>query len=163
MAEAASEARQDGYLRAMTGMPEEATMHTDETRTDAEGETTNVSDDATAGTTAGTVAENDTARVPELVGLPAAEAHDRALDAGMLAVGRNAVHTGAGRAHMADQEPAPGEKLERGAEVGIWIAGGAARPATGPDPDDGNEGGGGGGGVRPEPSPVGPAGGGFNG
>ena len=132
-------------------------MHTDETRTDAEGETTNVSDDAT------TAATDDTARVPELVGLPAAEAHDRALDAGMLAVGRNAVHTGAGRAHVADQEPAAGEELERGAEVGIWIAGGAARPATGPDPDDGPDGGGGGGGVRPEPSPVGPAGGGFNG
>jgi len=132
-------------------------MHTDETRTDAEGETTNVSDDAT------TAATDDTATVPELVGLPAAEAHDRALDAGMLAVGRNAVHTGAGRAHVADQEPAAGEELERGAEVGIWISGGAARPATGPDPDDGPEGGGGGGGVRPEPSPVGPAGGGFNG
>lgn len=160
MTDPASEARQDGYLEAMTGMPEEATMHTDETRTDAEGETTNVSDDATAGTA---LEDGDLARVPELVGLPAAEAHDRALDAGMLAVGRNAVHTGAGRAHVNDQEPAPGEKLERGAEVGIWIAGGAARPATGPDPDDGNEGGGGGGGVRPEPSPVGPAGGGVNG
>lgn len=112
--------------------------------------------------TSGDTAE-DAAVVPELVGLPASEAHDRALDAGVLAVGRNAVHTGAGRAHVADQEPAAGEKRERGAEVGIWIAGGAARTPTGPDPEDGPEGGGGGGGVRPEPSPVGPAGGGLNG
>lgn len=142
----------------MTGMPEEATMHTDETRTDAEGETTNMGQSSTE------TASGDIATMPELVGLPAAEAHDRALDAGVLAVGRNAVHTGAGRAHVADQEPAAGEELERGAEVGIWIAGGAARPATGPDPDDGPDGGGGGGGgVRPEPSPVGPAGGGLKG
>ena len=155
MTDSASGARQDGYRYAMTGMPEEATMHTDETRTDAEGGTTMDHDATDGGTT--------TATMPELVGLPAAEAHDRALDAGVLAVGRNAVHTGAGRAHVADQEPAAGEEHERGAEVGIWIAGGAARPATGPDPDDGPEGGGGGGGVRPEPSPVGPAGGGFNG
>ena len=101
--------------------------------------------------------------VPELVGLPAAEAHDRALDAGVLAVGRNAVHTGAGRGHVEDQEPAAGQQLERGTEVGIWIQGGAARTPTGPDPDDGPDGSGGGGGVKPEPSPVGPAGGGFNG
>jgi hypothetical protein len=127
----------------MTGQ-EEATMHTDDT--------------PTRGDNGG-----DTAVVPELVGLPASEAHDRALDAGVLAVGRNAVHTGAGRGHVADQEPAPGEERERGAEVGIWIAGGAARTPTGPDPEDGPEGGGGGGGVRPEPSPVGPAGGGLNG
>ncbi|GAA4903101.1 PASTA domain-containing protein [Actinomycetospora succinea] len=101
--------------------------------------------------------------VPELVGLPAAEAHDRALDAGVLAVGRNAVHTGAGRGHVEDQEPSAGQKLERGTEVGIWIQGGAARTPTGPDPEDGPDGSGGGGGVKPEPSPVGPAGGGFNG
>src|SRR4051812_9370682 len=121
---------------------EEATMH---------------DDTPTSGDTGG-----DTTVVPELVGLPASEAHDRALDAGVLAVGRNAVHTGAGRGHVNDQEPAPGEERERGSEVGIWIAGGAARMPTGPDPDDGPEGGGGGG-VRPEPSPVGPAGGGLNG
>src|SRR4051794_31871651 len=122
---------------------EEATMHDD----------TPTSGDTGGGTAGG----------PELVGLPASEAHDRALDAGVLAVGRNALHTGAGRGHVADQEPGPGEERERGSEVGIWIAGGAARTPTGPDPDDGPEGGGGGGGVRPEPSPVGPAGGGFNG
>ena len=102
--------------------------------------------------------------VPELVGIPAADAHDRALDAGVLAVGRNAVHTGAGRGHVEDQEPAAGEQRERGTEVGIWIQGGAARTPTGPDPDDDQDGsGGGGGGVRPQPSPVGPAGGGVNG
>ena len=149
--DAASAPRHHGYRYDMTGMPEGTTMHTDEARTtDAE--------DATGGT------NGDVTTVPELVGLPAAEAHDRALDAGVLAVGRNAVHTGAGRGHVNDQEPAPGEQRERGSEVGIWIAGGAARTPTGPDPDDGPDGsGGGGGGVRPEPSPVGPAGGGLNG
>ncbi|WP_243417836.1 PASTA domain-containing protein [Actinomycetospora cinnamomea] len=135
-------------------MPEEATMHTDETRTtDAE----DMTGDAAGGP------RGDVTTVPDLVGLPAAEAHDKALDAGVLAVGRNAVHTGAGRGHVNDQEPPAGEQRERGAEVGIWIAGGAARTPTGPDPDDGPDGSGGGGGVRPEPSPVGPAGGGTNG
>jgi len=146
MPDAASGPRQDGYAECMTGMPEEATMQTDDTRTP----------DAEEGS-------GDVATVPELVGLPAAEAHDKALDAGMLAVGRNAVHTGAGRGHVNDQEPPPGEQRERGTEVGIWIAGGAARTPTGPDPDDGPDGSGGGGGVRPEPSPVGPAGGGLKG
>lgn len=104
----------------------------------------------------------DMRTVPELVGLPAADAHDSALDAGVLAVGRNATHTGAGRGQVADQEPEAGEQCERGAEVGIWIAGGAVRTTSGPDPDSGPDGsGGGGGGKRPEPTPVGPAGGGV--
>ncbi|WP_143105619.1 PASTA domain-containing protein [Pseudonocardia ammonioxydans] len=49
--------------------------------------------------------------VPELVGLPAAEAHDRALDAGVLAVGRNAV--GVGRGRVVEPEPAAGRSGER--------------------------------------------------
>ncbi|SFO48962.1 PASTA domain-containing protein [Pseudonocardia ammonioxydans] len=100
--------------------------------------------------------------VPELVGLPAAEAHDRALDAGLLAVGRNAAHTGAGRGHVVEQEPTAGRSRERGGEVGIWIAAGSGPAASGADPDDPQDpGGDGGGNTRPEPSPVHPAGGGV--
>jgi hypothetical protein len=123
----------------MTGSPENTTTHTDQT-TEAP------------------------ATVPELVGLPAAEAHDLALDAGLLAVPRNATHTGAGRGAVADQEPGAGEARERGAVIGIWIEGGAARSATDPGSDgpDGS-GGGGGGGVGPKPAPVGPSGGGVAG
>ncbi|MDD7936893.1 PASTA domain-containing protein [Actinomycetospora lutea] len=142
----------------MSGTPEEATMDTGTSTT--KGTTEDMAQDtAEQAAQTGDLPEGMTT-VPELVGLPAADAHDRALDAGVLAVGRNAVHTGAGRGHVEDQEPAAGEQRERGAEVGIWIQGGAARTATGPDPDDGQDGSGGGGGVRPEPSPVGPAGGG---
>lgn len=103
----------------------------------------------------------DVIEVPELVGLPAADAHDRALDAGVLAVGRNATHTGAGRGQVSDQEPAAGETCERGAEVGIWIDG-ARRATDGPDSDGGPDGSGGGG-TTPAPTPVGPAGGGVAG
>ena len=122
-----------GYPLIMTGSPENTQTHTEQTT------------------------------APELVGLPAAEAHDRALDAGVLAVPRNATHTGAGRGPVADQEPAAGAPLERGAAINIWIEGGAARSSTDPGQDGGSDGsGGGGGGVRPTPSPVGPAGGGVN-
>ncbi|GLZ46218.1 hypothetical protein Acsp06_24030 [Actinomycetospora sp. NBRC 106375] len=61
------------------------------------------------------------ARVPELVGVPAAEAHDRALDAGLLAVPENAFHTGAGRAHISRQDPEPGTSVAPGSIVRIWI------------------------------------------
>ncbi|HEY2221368.1 PASTA domain-containing protein [Actinomycetospora sp.] len=61
-------------------------------------------------------------QVPELVGIPAAEAHDRALDAGVLAVAENAWHTGGGRAHVGRQDPAPGTELRAGAIVRIWIS-----------------------------------------
>lgn len=61
-------------------------------------------------------------RVPELVGAPAAEAHDRALDAGMLAVAENASHTGAGRGRIDRQDPDPGVEVERGTIVRIWIS-----------------------------------------
>ena len=60
-------------------------------------------------------------RVPRLVGVPAAEAHDRALDAGVLAVAENAWHTGAGRATVGRQDPDAGAEVETGAIVRIWI------------------------------------------
>ena len=62
-----------------------------------------------------------TVRVPELVGVPAADAHDRALDAGVLAVAENAVHTGAGRGRIDRQDPGPGAEIEHGAMVRVWI------------------------------------------
>lgn len=62
------------------------------------------------------------ARVPELTGVPVSEAHDRALDAGLLAVPENAFHTGAGRAHVGRQDPEPGTSLETGSIVRIWIS-----------------------------------------
>ena len=67
--------------------------------------------------------------VPELAGLPAAEAHDRALDAGLLAVAENAWHTGAGRAHVDRQDPQPGTQLATGAIVRIWISTDSGAPA----------------------------------
>ncbi|MEJ2866776.1 PASTA domain-containing protein [Actinomycetospora sp. OC33-EN08] len=63
----------------------------------------------------------DMARVPELAGVPASEAHDRALDAGFLAVAENAVHTAAGRAFIGRQEPEAGTELQKGSIVRIWI------------------------------------------
>lgn len=62
------------------------------------------------------------ARVPELVGAPAVEAHDRALDAGVLAVAENATHSAAGRGRIDRQEPDPGVEVDRGAVVRIWIS-----------------------------------------
>ncbi|MDD7936037.1 PASTA domain-containing protein [Actinomycetospora straminea] len=70
-----------------------------------------------------------TARVPELVGVPAAEAHDRALDAGLLAVPENAWHTAAGRAHIARQDPEPGTAVSTGSIVRIWIGTESGAPA----------------------------------
>ena len=49
-----------------------------------------------------------TVRVPELVGVPAIDAHDRALDAGVLAVAENATHTASGRSLIHRQDPDPG-------------------------------------------------------
>jgi hypothetical protein len=68
------------------------------------------------------------ATVPELVGMPAAEAHDRALDAGVLAVAENAWHTGAGRARIGHQDPEPGRELASGGIVRIWIDTGSGTP-----------------------------------
>ena len=63
-----------------------------------------------------------TVKVPELVGVPAADAHDRALDAGLLAVAENAVHTAAGRGRIDRQDPDPGAEIDRGAIVRIWVS-----------------------------------------
>ena len=60
-------------------------------------------------------------RVPELVGVPAIDAHDRALDAGVLAVAENATHTAAGRGRISRQHPDPGAEVDHGAIVRIWI------------------------------------------
>jgi len=76
----------------------------------------------TPDTTATTTDERPRVRVPELVGVPAQEAHDRALDAGVLAVPENARHTGAGRATIERQDPEPGVEVETGAIVRIWIS-----------------------------------------
>jgi beta-lactam-binding protein with PASTA domain len=62
------------------------------------------------------------AHVPRLTGIPVAEAHDRALDAGLLAVPENAWHTAAGRAHVGRQDPEPGTPVENGSVVRIWIS-----------------------------------------
>ena len=62
------------------------------------------------------------ARVPQLTGFPAHEAHDLALDAGVLAVAENAFHTAAGRAHVGRQDPEPGTPVEPGSIVRIWIS-----------------------------------------
>ena len=64
----------------------------------------------------------DSVRVPELVGVPAIDAHDLALDAGLLAVAENATHTAAGRGRIERQEPDPGTELEPGAIVRIWVS-----------------------------------------
>ncbi|HSK57712.1 MAG TPA: PASTA domain-containing protein [Actinomycetospora sp.] len=63
-----------------------------------------------------------TVRVPELVGVPATDAHDRALDAGVLAVAENATHTAGGRGLIHRQDPDPGAEVEHGAIVRIWIS-----------------------------------------
>ena len=63
-----------------------------------------------------------TVRVPELVGVPAAEAHDRALDAWMLAVAANTTHTGAGRGRIDHQDPSPGAEVGHGTIVRIWVS-----------------------------------------
>lgn len=72
--------------------------------------------------TTDTTRDRPRVRVPELVGIVAQEAHDRALDAGMLAVAENARHTGAGRARIDRQDPEPGVEVDHGTIVRIWIS-----------------------------------------
>ena len=72
--------------------------------------------------TTDTTSDRRRVRVPELVGIVAQEAHDRALDAGMLAVAENARHTGAGRARIDRQDPEPGVEVDHGTIVRIWIS-----------------------------------------
>jgi beta-lactam-binding protein with PASTA domain len=75
-----------------------------------------MSDDTT------TISAGPTAQVPQLTGVPANEAHDLALDAGVLAVAENAFHTAAGRAHVGRQDPEAGTPVEKGSIVRIWIS-----------------------------------------
>jgi hypothetical protein len=92
--------------------------------------------------------------VPELVGLAAADAHDAALDAGLLAIPQNAAHTGAGRSTVTHQKPSTGEELPRGGRILIWVDDPHGGPAPeGPD-DDGPGGGGGGSPLPTSPSPL---------
>ena len=85
--------------------------------------------------------------VPRLLGLPAAEAHDVALDARLLAVEQALRPGDSGEvAVVLAQAPGPGEYLPPGGRVRIWV---------GPRPP------GGGGGnlpVSPTPTPVAPSG-----
>lgn len=96
----------------------------------------------------------DGAAVPELVGMAAADAHDAALDARLLAVPRNAWHTGAGRSTVTGQKPKAGEELPPGTHVSIWVDD-PNGPPSGGDPDtDGPDGGGGGSPVPSGPRPT---------
>lgn len=94
-------------------------------------------------------------RVPELVGLGVAAAHNAALDAGVLAV-EHRVGSGPGDrvagtgVTVVRQRPVGGCEVTTGSWVDIWTT------DAGQGPDDG---GGGGGGVRPNgPLPLLPAG-----
>lgn len=101
-----------------------------------------------------TESEGSTATaVPDLVGMAAADAHDAALDAQLLAVPQNAWHTGAGRSTVTGQKPKPGEELPPGTHVSIWVDDPNGPPSTGGPDVEGPDGGGGGGG---SPLPSGP-------
>lgn len=92
----------------------------------------------------------DTTTVPELVGLAAADAHDAALDARLLAVPQNARHTGAGRSIITNQRPKSGATATPGDTIMIWVDDPAAGPTTDDGPDDDGSGGGGGGSRLPD-------------
>jgi beta-lactam-binding protein with PASTA domain len=94
----------------------------------------------------------DTTTVPELVGLAAADAHDAALDARLLAVPKNAAHTGAGRSTVTNQRPRAGASATPGDTISIWVDD-PASSEEGPD-DDGSGGGGGGSRVPEGPKPT---------
>jgi beta-lactam-binding protein with PASTA domain len=97
----------------------------------------------------------DTTTVPELVGLAAADAHDAALDARLLAVPKNAAHTGAGRSTVTNQRPRAGASATPGDTISIWVDDPAAGPSTEEGPDDDGSGGGGGGSRVPDgPKPT---------
>lgn len=97
----------------------------------------------------------DTTSVPELVGLAAADAHDTALDARLLAVPQNAAHTGAGRSTVTNQRPRAGATASPGDTISIWVDDPAAGPPSDEGPDDDGPGGGGGGSRLPDgPKPT---------
>ena len=92
--------------------------------------------------------------VPDLVGMAAADAHDAALDARLLAVPQNAWHTGAGRSMVTGQRPKPGEELPPGTHVSIWVDDPNGPPSTDADGPDGPDGGGGGSSLPSGPKPT---------
>lgn len=95
--------------------------------------------------------------MPELVGLSVEEAHDAALDAGLLAVNHSDSDPAAAAGERASapprrvyrQEPSTGVVVATGTRVGIW----GRRPD---DPRSDDDGGGGGGGGGPDLAPTGP-------
>lgn len=103
-----------------------------------------------------TDSQTESTPVPDLVGLAAADAHDAALDARLLAIPQNARHTGAGRSTVTGQRPKAGAELPEGSRIEIWVDDPNGPPAEGPDAD-GPDGGGGGGsrvpdGPKPQPT-----------
>jgi beta-lactam-binding protein with PASTA domain len=86
--------------------------------------------------------------VPMLVGLPAATAHDVALDAQVLAVDQDPAHKPTEPGVVTAQQPRPGSSVATGHRVSIWVS------------PPGGEGGGGGGNtpVPGNPTPLQPAG-----
>lgn len=80
--------------------------------------------------------------VPSLIGLPTEDAHNRALDARLLAVDQDPGHKASTPGTVTAQSPAPGSSLQVGQRIIIWVDGGG---------DDG-----GGGGNQPAPVDTGP-------
>ena len=80
--------------------------------------------------------------VPTLVGLPAGDAHDKALDSQLLAVDQDPSHKASSPGRVTAQMPSPGSQLAVGEQIMIWV-----------EDVPGDDGGGGGN----QPVPVGPA------
>jgi beta-lactam-binding protein with PASTA domain len=78
------------------------------------------------------------AEVPPLVGLPTEDAHNRALDARLLAVDQDPLHKSSTPGTVTAQAPPAGCRMPVGQRILIWV-------------DDPSDGGGGGGGGRPLP------------
>lgn len=93
--------------------------------------------------------EDQTVVVPSLVGLLAANAHDKALDAHLLAVDQDPSHTPSVAGVVTAQEPLPGKQLAVGHRVKIWVD---------TEPDTGGGGRGGNQPVSTGPTPVAPGG-----
>lgn len=98
--------------------------------------------------------------VPDLVGLPACDAQDAALDAGLLPeeVDAHGRQTGLDGLVVARQRPRPGARLSTGSPVRLWYQPLPPRDTDGPDDDDPGGGGGGGSSRSHGPRPLVPAG-----
>ncbi len=92
------------------------------------------------------------ARVPDLVGLALADAHDAALDAGVIAVDDHPAHGGDRSATVVHQRPRAGRRVAVGTRVRVWTV----RPGDDERPDDDGNWGGGGGGGGGDREPRGP-------